>query len=71
MMAVLPEPGLPDTTTPLQIGPVYTAKNPVPDPDPNPDPLDSHVFGPPGTGSRSFYNPSIIKQNSKKNLTVL
>jgi hypothetical protein len=24
-------------------------------PDPHPDPLDAHVFGPPGSGSGSFY----------------
>jgi hypothetical protein len=34
----------------------------VADPDPNPDP---HVFGPPGSGSGSFYHHA---KNSKKNL---
>ncbi len=28
----------------------------VADPDPNPDPPDPHVFGPPGSGSGSFYH---------------
>jgi hypothetical protein len=46
-------------------------------PDPNPDQPDPHVFGPPGSGFGSIRqrcgsgpdsDPSIIKQNSKKNL---
>jgi hypothetical protein len=35
---------------------------------PNPDLPDPHVFEPSGSGSGSFYHPSIIKQISKKNL---
>jgi hypothetical protein len=27
-----------------------------PDPNPDPDPPDLHVFGPPGSGSGSFYH---------------
>jgi hypothetical protein len=32
----------------------------VADPDPNPDPPDPHVFGPPGSGSGSFYQHAKI-----------
>jgi hypothetical protein len=34
----------------------------------DPDPSDPYAFGPPGSGSVSQRYPSIIKQNSKKNL---
>jgi hypothetical protein len=36
-----------------------------PDPNPDPDPPEPHVFGPPGSGSGSFYHHA---KNSKKNL---
>jgi hypothetical protein len=40
---------------------VRTVKSSVPDQDPNPDP---HVFGPPGSGSRSFYQQAkIVRKN--------
>jgi hypothetical protein len=42
----------------------------VPDPDPNPDPLDPHVFGPPGSGSGSFYHQAKIVRKTLI-LTVL
>ncbi len=32
----------------------------VADPDANPDPSDPYVFGPPGSGSESFYHQAII-----------
>jgi hypothetical protein len=32
----------------------------VADPDPNPDPSDPYVFGPPGSGSGSFYHHAKI-----------
>jgi hypothetical protein len=32
----------------------------VPDPEPDPDPPDPHVFGPPGSGSGSFYHHAKI-----------
>jgi hypothetical protein len=45
------------------------------DPDPNPDPPETHVFGPPGSGSGPLVRgmdpdpgPSITKRNSMKNL---
>ncbi len=31
-----------------------------PDPNPDPDPQDPHVFGPPGSGSGSFYHHAKI-----------
>ncbi len=36
----------------------------VADPDPNPDPPDPHVFGPPGSGSGSFYHHAKIVRKS-------
>jgi hypothetical protein len=48
----------------------------VADPNSDPDPPDPHDFGPPGSGSGAISHrylapdpdPSIIRQNSKKNL---